>query len=195
ARPMPKWKRSSALAMPGARSRRRLGARHPRALWVRCPACRTDQCNRLADTRPPSQRARDQPHSRAVVSLVNAPIAHQHRRRNARRASAASVRRVTRLPLYGVDIVVGGHRRGLHKNHGVRADTIELVFLRIAVLPRAPRKFFHAVRDNTRQLQYLLAQFGVFHNVALNAIAIGLQFSPERLKLTEETINFAHRSL
>src|SRR5262249_7803735 len=53
--------------------------------------------------------------------------------------------------------------------------------------------FFHAVRNDFRQL--LLAQFGVFHNVALNAIAIGLQFSPERLKLTEETINFAHRSL
>ena len=60
-------------------------------------------------------------------------------------------------------------------------------------LSGAAEEFFHAVRNDFRQL--LLAQFGVFHNVALNAIAIGLQFSPERLKLTEETINFAHRSL
>jgi hypothetical protein len=34
-------------------------------------------------------------------------------------------------------------------------------------------------------LHHLLAQFGVFRNVTLNAVAIGLQFSPERLKLTE----------
>ena len=59
---------------------------------------------------------------------------------------------------------------------------------------RASGKFSHAVRDNFRQLHYLLAQFGVFRNVALNAVAIGLQFSPERLKLTEDTVNFAHRS-
>jgi hypothetical protein len=43
-------------------------------------------------------------------------------------------------------------------------------------------------------LNHLLAQFGVYHNVALNAVAIGLQFSSERLKLTEDTVNFAHRS-
>ena len=62
-------------------------------------------------------------------------------------------------------------------------------------LSRVAGEFFHAVRNDFRQLHHLLAQFGLFHNVALNAIAIGLQFSPERLKLTEETINFAHRSL
>jgi len=56
-------------------------------------------------------------------------------------------------------------------------------------------EFPHAVRNDFRQLHHLLAQFGVFHNVALNAIAIGLQFSPERLKVTQETVNFAHRSL
>jgi hypothetical protein len=33
---------------------------------------------------------------------------------------------------------------------------------------------FHAVGDNLRQLHYLLAQFGVLRNVALNPIAIGL---------------------
>jgi hypothetical protein len=31
-------------------------------------------------------------------------------------------------------------------------------------------------------LHHLLAQFSVFRNVALNAIAIGLQFSPHRLQ-------------
>ena len=51
-------------------------------------------------------------------------------------------------------------------------------------------EFPHAVRNDPRQLHHLLAQFGVFHNVALNAIAIGLQFSPERLKVTQETVNF-----
>ena len=56
-------------------------------------------------------------------------------------------------------------------------------------------KFFYAVRNDFRQLHHLLTQFGVFRNVALNAVAIGPQFSPERLKLTQETVNFAHRSL
>jgi hypothetical protein len=35
-------------------------------------------------------------------------------------------------------------------------------------------KFFHAVEDNLRQLNYLLTQFGVFRNIALNTVAIGL---------------------
>jgi hypothetical protein len=45
-------------------------------------------------------------------------------------------------------------------------------------------EFFYAVRNDFRQLHHLLTQFGVFRNVALNAVAIGPQFSPERLKLT-----------
>ena len=48
------------------------------------------------------------------------------------------------------------------------------------------REFFHTVGDNRSQLHHLPAQFGVFRNVVLNAIAIGLQFSAERLKLTDE---------
>ena len=56
------------------------------------------------------------------------------------------------------------------------------------------REFPHTVGDNSSQLHHLLAQFSVFRNVALNAIAISLQFSPQRLKLTDEIIDFAHRS-
>jgi hypothetical protein len=41
-------------------------------------------------------------------------------------------------------------------------------------LPRASGEVFHAVGDNPRELHDLLAQFGVFCNVALNAVAIGL---------------------
>jgi len=74
----------------------------------------------------------------------------------------------------------------------LRAVFTVLIF---SPLSGAAGEFFHAVRNDFRQLHHLLAQFGVFRNVALNAVAIGLQFSPERLKLTEETINFAHRSL
>ena len=58
---------------------------------------------------------------------------------------------------------------------------------------RSTRQFFHTVGDNRSQLHYLLAQFRVFRNVALNAIAIALQLSAERLKLSDETINFVHR--
>jgi len=66
-------------------------------LWVRCPACR------LANARSPSRRGRDQSHSRAIVPLVSAKralrraraiIADKHRRRDARRASPTSARRV-----------------------------------------------------------------------------------------------------
>jgi hypothetical protein len=55
------------------------------------------------------------------------------------------------------------------------------------------RRCRHAVGDNS-QLHHLLAQFGVFRNVALNALAIGLQFSPQWLKLTDEIVDFVHRS-
>ena len=41
-------------------------------------------------------------------------------------------------------------------------------------LSGASGEFVYAVGDNLRQLHYLLAQFGVFLNVALNTIAIGL---------------------
>jgi hypothetical protein len=41
-------------------------------------------------------------------------------------------------------------------------------------LSGASGEFLYAVGDNLRQLHYLLAQFGVFLNVALNTIAIGL---------------------
>ena len=54
---------------------------------------------------------------------------------------------------------------------------------------RSPRQLFHTVGDNRSQLHDLLAQFSVLRNVALNAIAIGLQFSAERLKLTDEIIS------
>jgi hypothetical protein len=43
-----------------------------------------------------------------------------------------------------------------------------------STLPGASGEFFHAIGDNLRQLHYPLAQFGVFCNVALNAVAIGL---------------------
>ena len=56
---------------------------------------------------------------------------------------------------------------------------------RVRALRRSPRyfrgtlrgasgKFFHAVEDNLRQLHYLLTQFSVFRNIALNTVAIGL---------------------
>ena len=57
---------------------------------------------------------------------------------------------------------------------------------RLTTDPRTAREFFHTVGDNRSQLHHLLAQFGVFRNVALNAIAIGLQFSPQCLKFTDE---------
>jgi hypothetical protein len=38
----------------------------------------------------------------------------------------------------------------------------------------APAKCFHAVENNLRQLHYLLTQFSVFRNIALNTVAIGL---------------------
>jgi hypothetical protein len=41
-------------------------------------------------------------------------------------------------------------------------------------LSGASGEFLYAVGDNLRQLHYLLAQFGVFLNVALNTIAVGL---------------------
>jgi hypothetical protein len=53
----------------------------------------------------------------------------------------------------------------------LRAVFTVLIF---SPLSGASGKFSHAVRDNFRQLHYLLAQFGVFRNVALNAVAIGL---------------------
>jgi hypothetical protein len=58
---------------------------------------------------------------------------------------------------------------------------------------RSAREFFHTVGDNLRQLHHLLAQFSVFRDVALNAIAIGLQSSPQCLKLTDEIVDFAYR--
>ena len=42
--------------------------------------------------------------------------------------------------------------------------------------PRTAREFFHTVGDNRSQLHHLLAQFRVFRNVALNAIAIVCSF-------------------
>jgi hypothetical protein len=42
-------------------------------------------------------------------------------------------------------------------------------------------------------LHHLLAQCRVFLNLALNAITIGLQFSPQCLKLTDEIVDFAYR--
>ena len=71
------------------------------------------------------------------------------------------------------------------------AETYERLAKQVSPLSGAAGEFFNAVRNDFRQLHHLLAQFGVFRNVTLNAVAIGLQFSPERLKLTEETINFA----
>jgi len=43
-------------------------------------------------------------------------------------------------------------------------------------------------------LHYLLVQFHVFIDVPFNAFAIGLYFSPERLKLTNEIVIFGRRS-
>jgi len=63
-----------------------------------------------------------------------------------------------------------------------------------ALYPERPWEFFHAVGDNLSQLHYLLAQFGVFRNVALNPVAIGLQLFVQRPEFSDETINFAHRS-
>ena len=59
--------------------------------------------------------------------------------------------------------------------------------------PRSAREIFHAVRNNIGQLHHLLAQFGVFRNVALNSIAIGLEFFPQCLKITDEIVDFARR--
>src|SRR5690349_17785457 len=56
------------------------------------------------------------------------------------------------------------------------------------------RKFFHAVEDNLRQLNYLLTQFSVFRNIALNTVAIGLELFVQRLEFSNETINFTYRS-
>ena len=58
----------------------------------------------------------------------------------------------------------------------------------------ASGKFFHAVEDNLRQLNYLLTQFGVFRNIALNTVAIGLELFVQRLEFSNETINFTYRS-
>jgi hypothetical protein len=44
----------------------------------------------------------------------------------------------------------------------------------LSIDPRTVREFFHTVGDNRSQLHHLLAQFNVFRNVALNAIAVGL---------------------
>ncbi len=62
----------------------------------------------------------------------------------------------------------------------------------LSIDPLTVREFFHAVGNNRSQLHDLLAQFSILRNVALNAIAIGLQFSAERLKLTDEIVNFAY---
>ena len=49
------------------------------------------------------------------------------------------------------------------------------------------RKFFHAFEDNLRQLNYLLTQFSVFRNIALNTVAIGLELFVQRLEFSNET--------
>src|SRR6516165_7651594 len=41
----------------------------------------------------------------------------------------------------------------------------------------------------------VVSWISVFRNVALNAIAIGLQFAPQCLKVTDEIVDFAHGTL
>ena len=62
-------------------------------LWVRCPACRTINAIDLRALDRSPRRGGDEPHPRIVVSLVpaeravrgaGAPVADEHRRRNAR---------------------------------------------------------------------------------------------------------------
>ena len=80
------------------------------------------------------------------------------------RAALTGVRPIT-LPDFGFPVlerVTFSAVRCLH--HAISRGT----------LPGASGEFFHAVGDNLRQLHYLLAQFSVFRNVALNAVAIGL---------------------
>ena len=73
----------------------------------------------------------------------------------------------------------------------LRAVFTVLIF---SPLSGAAGEFFHAVRNDFRQLHHLLAQFGVFRNVALNAVAIGLQLFVQRPEFNDQTINFTYRS-
>ena len=59
---------------------------------------------------------------------------------------------------------------------------------------RTTRQSFHTVGNNLSYLHYLLGQPRVGRDVSLNAISIGLQFSPQRLQLTDETVKFTYRN-
>jgi hypothetical protein len=58
---------------------------------------------------------------------------------------------------------------------------------------RRLRKLVHAVGDDFRHLHHLLAQRRVFRYVGYNAIAIALQPPPQRLKRTDEVVDFDRR--
>src|SRR6516162_7152696 len=97
------------------------------------------------------------------------------------------------------------HRWGRRCSHKFRLCAVTLVIGACRVLngfyffflrpPLGPihrcSNFLHVFGDDFRYLHHLLAQCRVFLNLALNAFAISLQRSPQPLKLTNETINFA----
>ena len=66
-------------------------------------------------------------------------------------------------------------------------------------LRRTPRvqssvwEVLYAFGDDLGHLHHSLAKRGVFFNVALNAIAVGLQFFTEVLQLNDEILNFHGR--
>src|SRR5215469_12644188 len=58
-------------------------------------------------------------------------------------------------------------------------------------IERRGRKLFHAFRDDVGQLHHLLTELGVFRNLALNAIAVGVQLSSQRLQITDQAVHLA----
>jgi hypothetical protein len=98
------WNERQALRAPMIFSPT-IGAAIAAGYWFlgALPGLPNDQCNRSADTRSSPRRCGDKPHPRAILSILPAeravrrscaPVADEHRRRNARGAWAASAWRV-----------------------------------------------------------------------------------------------------
>ncbi len=115
-------------------------------MWVRCPACQTNERHRSARARSSPPSSRHQSHSRAVLPLMpaersicraGAAIADKHRRRNARGASSPRARRMIRdrpgrreaivtnpaHPPDGCEDCVGGSRNRQNSNRQANCES------------------------------------------------------------------------
>ena len=65
----------------------------------------------------------------------------------------------------------------------------------LTIESRNCRELFHAFGDDVGQLHDLLTELRIFRNLALNAIAVGVQLSSQRLQVADQAVDFARRRL